>query len=258
MKADSTWKRILWLFRYDWALNYKKYLLMATVLVALVAVLFGIYALTGARVEMMLIQVLGAVGLFVFQGIHASLIWSDFSSKPRRIAFLALPAKQSEVFIQKLISNFVLFPVLFIVFWISVLHLALLYNTLFHSSSDSVFSLITFSAKSLYVFKITIASYFACSALFFFGATRFKRLAIPKIFAAAFVSLFCLWPVAILLRFIITGKYNTMIVPLIAYVDKFSGVLVESICPNFTILFLGFLSLSLIVISYVQYKEKTI
>ena len=267
MKTTFSFNRLLKLFRNDWALNYKKYGLQAVCVICITALFYIFCALINVEIYLPAVFILGMVALGFFQGIYTATVWGEFPSKKKTISLLTLPVNQSEMFIPRFISCFIIFPILFVLYILLLMKLTTWYNLVANLNLDltnihftsvaGTLEDIFFPYACIYIFLwLFIAS------AFFWGALHFKKYAFLKTLAFWIVGLFLLWPVSIILRLIITGEYNYAIIPFIAYIDGYEGIrkylYMFSVWPNIYYYLSGFMSLALLCISYIKLKEKTI
>ena len=277
MKTGISISRIGWLFRKDLCLNYKKYLLIIGSMFALMVITFVIMALLKEKFRYETVFAFCFIGIMVFQGIFNTTEWHEFTSRGKTVSILTLPVNRSEVFIQKFISCFIIFPILCCLYMWVTLELAEVYNN-FIMSQNQRFEILDVSGAPIMHREIPtmhseighLLNYFTPTMIFFvwifissaflWGALRFNKYTFLKTFSFWAIAMFLTWPLAILLRLIITGEYSYEIIPLVAYfnVNEQSSFDIVTVFPNFYFYLSGFISLVLICISYVQFKDKTI
>lgn len=265
MKNTFDVRRFFRLFANDYLLNYKKYILLLIVLIALTSITFIISALIKKTIHTNSIIVFSIFGLMISQGLYTVMAWGEFSSKTKTTFLLTLPAHKSEIFIQRLISCFIIFPLFYCLYTWLVLSLTIEYNWIIEQYNNPGFvvpetarNVLTgfFHQKESYLVLVFV--WIAIASAYFWGAIRYKKYVFLKSVAFWFVSIFSLWPVSIILRLILTGKYNFKIVPFLGYLNKNEDFFITEVWPHYYIYLLLFVSLSLIFISYIKFKEKTI
>jgi len=260
MKTTFSINRLLRLFRNDWALNYKKYGLLALCVIGLTAMTYIGSAFAKASIELYAVWVLGLIAMFFFQGIYTATVWSEFTSKKRTISLLTLPVNKSEIFTQKFISCFVIFPILYVLYLLLTMKLTTIHNSFLDIELENKYTSISFVLSDVFSsYKlIYLLGWLPIASIFFWGAIHFKKYAFLKTLASWLTGLFLLWPIAIVLRLIITGEYNNEIFPLVAYVENSEAFFIIQAYPHFYYYLSAFVSLSLLCISYLKFKEKTI
>ena len=263
MKTTFSFNRLFKLFCNDWTLNYKKYGLQVICIVCITALFYTFCALIGENIPLYPVFILGMIALAFFQGIFTATIWGEFPSKKKTISLLTLPVNQSEIFTQRFISCFIIFPVLFGLYILLIMKLTVWYNYSIDpdlSPLNESYTFITGALREVFFpyILIYVFVWLFISSIFFWGTLHFRKYAFLKTLAFWIVGLFLLWPISIAIRFIITGEYSPEIVPLILYFDKHEVFSVLSAWPNIHYYLSGFVSFVLLCISYVKLKEKTI
>ncbi len=267
MKQGFDTKRFFRLFYNDFVLNRKEYTWTAFTLIALTIIFFLAHILDGDTIYLKDLFVISFFFLIVLQAAYPTFIWRDFTSKKRTTSLLTLPANKSEIFSQKLIFSLILFPLIYCLYALLIMKLAVEYNHLIgiimnweHYKGETLFSF--FSDLSDYDYREY--SIFFCFWIFFgaaafWGGTTFKKLSLFKNVAFWFIFAILLWFISILFRLFITGEYEPDILPFFIYDGgAYHDVCTIDFLPHFHLYLVAFVSLFLLIISYFKFREKTI
>ena len=193
------------------------------------------------------------------QGFYISISLGALSTKVRRTALLLQPVSKAEFMATKMVSCFVLFPLLYFAFVIIVAALISWYNVAhFDSALIMGRTLVTLEIYDK-VFN-TISIVWPCATVIYWtGAFYFGRFAVVKSALTALALYIGLMLFSFLLFGMLTGYWDAMHMPLFSYGDGNIGIWTTDYAwPGFPDAFLHFGCVGLVVMSVFKYNEKTL
>jgi hypothetical protein len=195
----------------------------------------------------------------VAQGFYISIQLGGFASKVRKTALLLQPISKTEFMTAKMISCFVLFPLLYVAFVALVAWLISCYNL---AHVDSIY----LDGKTIGTFKywkngIMLASMIwpCATATYWTGAFYFSKFAAVKSALTVLALYALLTGFSYLLFGLCSGHWDTVTFPLMDYGSKAGGYWVANYAwPCFSEVILPVGSVIFVVISVFKFKEKTL
>ena len=195
----------------------------------------------------------------VVQGFHISISLGALSTKVRRTALLLQPVSKAEFMVTKMVSCFVLFPLLYFAFVIAVAAIISWYNVAhFDSALIMGRTLGTFQFFNK-IFNTMAIAWPCATVIFWTGAFYFGRFAVVKSALTALALYIGLIGISFVLFGSLTGYWDAMHMPLFSYGNGNIGYWqTDYAWPGFTEAFLYFGCAGLVVMSVFKYHEKTL
>ena len=193
------------------------------------------------------------------QGFYISISLGALSTKIRRTALLLQPVSKAEFMAAKMVSCFLLFPLLYFAFVVLVAAIISWYNVAYFDSTLIVGRTLGTSEVFGKVFN-TIAIVWPCAtAIYWTGAFYFGRFAVVKSALTALLLYIGLIGFSYLLFGLLTGYWDAMHLPLFSYGDGNIGYWqTDYVWPGFTNAFLYFGCVGMVVMSLFKFNEKTL
>ena len=195
----------------------------------------------------------------VAQGFYISISLGALSTKVRRTALLLQPVSKAEFMVSKMISCFILFPLLYFLFVMAVAALISWYNATYFDSTLILGRTLGTLRSSYRVFN-TISTVWPCATVIYWtGAFYFGRFAVVKSALTALVLYIGLIGFSYVLFGLLSGYWDAMHSPPFSYGDGAIGSWqADHACPGFTNAFLYFGCVGLVVMSVCKFNEKTL
>ncbi len=267
MDTNFNMPRLGKLISNEYYVNNKKILLGLGMMLGIALAYFGIAAVSRVHAGTNFTSTLFFLLILIFQGIMINTCFSEFSSKPKTQTFLLIPASKLEKFVAKFSYCMVIFPLIFLLYHFLVVEMSFIYN----GWATKVFHLTDVSGRDgaslerIYrmesVTTMVTVWFFAASA-FLCGAQYFKKRSHTK--TVLIVLAFIILCVVIIRPFYLlaSGHMPTMSVPFLYIGEFIDGKIYSSSfidVYHYAIHWLGlFVSLYLIVVSWVKFNEKTV
>lgn len=252
--------RFLKFFSNEWKMTAKQTGLLwgGIVLVTLAFCILNNDEMRGIELDIWMFGVFPLL-FIVAQGFHVSIQFGAFTSKVKKSALLLLPISKAEFLTAKMISCFVLFPLLYTGYVVGVAALMSWYNTAYFD----VVGLYGRTLGSFHFFERIVWFTTIClpcaTAVFWTGAFYFGKYSAVKSALTVLALYAGLTGLGYLLLGFSLGKWDMTCIPLFDYSSR-SGFfwVADHAWLGFieTILRLG--SVWWVVISVVKYNEKTL
>ena len=244
-------------FSNEWKMNLRQNALLWGAM-ALFAAAFCLLARTKVYgIDISLWLILSAtIPFWIAQGFYISIQMNAFTSKVKKSALLLQPISRAEFLTTKMISCFIIFPLLYIAFIAGVAALMSYYNMV---NVDVEYldgrTLATFQQLPLVV-EVAAISWPCATIIYWFGSFYFGKYAVIKSALAAVALYAGLAGFSYLFAGLLSGVWDLVSLPLFL---GFSGYWqADYLCPGFSKGLLYLSSLALIIISVFKYKEKSL
>jgi len=252
--------RFIQFFSSDWKMNAKQYGLLWGALALFAVVFCFLNNEDQSGIELDAWMFWSVVPIFVVaQGFNISIQLGAFSSKNRKMAQLLQPVSKAEFLTAKMLSSFVLFPLLYVGYIWVVAALISYYNV-------ANFETVAIIGRTLptFAFWDTVAWFAVCSwpcatAIYWTGAFYFGRFAAVKSMLTVMALYALLMGFSYVLLGLCSGFWDGIPMPLFSYYIRDVGKWeANHILSHFSEISLLLGSVLWVAISVVKYREKTL
>ncbi len=250
------------LITIEYYMNSKKILLTLGMLLGICVFYFGIAAVSRSHMDVQFTSTFFFLLLLVFQGYITNICFSEFSSKPKTISLLLVPASNLEKFMAKSVYCMLVFPLIFLLYYLFVMNMGAIYNSwitnTFHLNGSSLEG--GLGIAQLYS-SIMLIWWFFTAACFLCGAQFFKKRAHTKTFLVVIASFILIAVLVKPIYFLVSGNEG-MGIPFLFLAEQIDNKFYSySFVDEYR--YIGhcltlFVSLYLVVIAWVKFNEKTV